>query len=73
MILEIARREIDNTAALLDLITNSKAPLIDTAATPEGEDVTQLGPNLPAQLKRKIDVMNAHWNDYDRLSAAPNP
>ncbi len=73
MILEIARREIDNTAALLALLAASKDPLIDTAPTPEQEDITWLGPNLAAQLKQKIDVMNAHWNDYNRLTTVPNP
>lgn len=73
MILEIARREIDNSAVLLELITQSPAPLIDTAATPAEEDVTLLGPNLTAQLKQKIDIMNAHWKDYDRLTTVPNP
>ena len=33
----------------------------------------RLGPSLAAQLQRKIDIMNAHWGDYDRLLTAPNP
>jgi hypothetical protein len=32
-----------------------------------------LGPDLVAQLQRKIDLMNAHWMDYDSLFTAPNP
>jgi hypothetical protein len=72
MILEVARAEIDNTAALLELLKSSPVPLLDLAATPEGEDVTLLGPNLQALLKKKIDVMNAHWQDYNRLTTAPN-
>ena len=33
----------------------------------------KLGPDIVAQLKRKIDLMNAHWLDYDRLFTKPNP
>lgn len=72
MLLEVARAEIDNTAALLELLKSSSTPLLDLAATPDTEDVTLLGPNIQAQLKRKIDVMNARWQDYNRLTTAPN-
>ncbi len=41
--------------------------------SPEDETIMRLGPDLPAQLKRKIDLMNAHWLDYDRLFTKPNP
>jgi hypothetical protein len=33
----------------------------------------RLGPDVAAQIKHKIDIMNAHWRDYDRLFTAPNP
>jgi hypothetical protein len=33
----------------------------------------RLGPDLPAQLTRKIDLMNAHWRDYGRIFTVPNP
>jgi hypothetical protein len=33
----------------------------------------RLGPDLPSQLKRKIDTMNAHWLDFDRIFTVPNP
>jgi hypothetical protein len=28
---------------------------------------------VAAQLKTKIDIMNAHWQDYNRLTTTPNP
>ena len=70
---EIARREIDNTARLLRLLQTTKEPLLDLAATREEETIMRLGPDLAVQLKRKIDIMNAHWMDYDRLFTKPNP
>jgi hypothetical protein len=72
MIVEIARNEIDNTALLMNLLTDHPDLLLH-AATDAGEEITLLGPDLPAQLRRKIDLMNAHWQDYNRLTTVPNP
>jgi len=72
MILEIARDEIDNSAAIIDLL-KKQPDLLDTAKTPDQEDIMLLGPDLPAQLKTKMDIMNAHWEDYKRLTTTPNP
>jgi len=33
----------------------------------------RLGPDVAGQLQHKIDTMNAHWRDYDRLFTVPNP
>jgi hypothetical protein len=71
--METARKEIDNAVRLRELLTSTTEPLLDLAPTPEEEYVMRLGPDLPAQLKRKIDVMNAHWRDYDRIFTVPNP
>jgi hypothetical protein len=72
MILEIARDEIDNTAALRELLL-AHPDLLDHAATRAEEDITLLGPDLAAQLQTKIDLMNDHWKDYDKLTTVPNP
>jgi hypothetical protein len=68
----IARNEIDNAARLKRLLESSKAQLIHTAKIPEYETIRVLGLELPAQLKNKIDIMNKHWLDYNRLYTAPN-
>lgn len=72
-LLLLAREEVDNTVRLLKLLQSTPQPILDLAAVPEEETIMHLGPDLPAQLKRKIDLMNAHWQDYDRLFTAPNP
>ena len=72
MILDIARAEIDNSAALIELL-KKQPDLLYTAKTSDEEDIMLLGPDLPAQLKTKIDIMNAHWEDYNRLTTVPNP
>ena len=72
-LMEVARKEIDNTARLLRLLQSTEAPILDLAPTRDEETIMRLGPDLPSQLKRKIDLMNAHWMDYDRLFTAPNP
>jgi hypothetical protein len=43
------------------------------APTPGEETIMRLGPNLTSQIKHKINVMSAHWRDYDRLFTVPNP
>jgi len=62
-----ARREIDNTAVLIDLLQSQKAPLIDLAKTSGEENIRVLGPDLVDQLRKKIKIMMAHWEDYERL------
>ena len=55
------------------LLESTKEPILDLAPTPEEETIMRLGPNLASQIKHKIDIMNAHWRDYDRLFTLPNP
>lgn len=70
--MELARREIDNTVKLMQLMQSTEEPIIDMASTPEEEYTMRLGPDLVEQLKHKIDTMNAHWRDYDRIFTVPN-
>jgi hypothetical protein len=70
--METARKEIDNTVHLMELIKECDEPIIDLAPTPAEEYDMRLGPNLVQQLQRKIDTMNAHWRDYDRIFTVPN-
>lgn len=72
-LMETARREIDTMVSLDRLLESTNEPILDLAPTPEEETVMRLGPNVSAQIKHKIDVMNAHWRDYDRLFTVPNP
>ena len=68
-----ARNEVDNTARMLKLLEASPEPLLDLAPTPEEETIMRLGPDLPHQLRRKMEIMNSHWEDYGRLFTEPNP
>jgi hypothetical protein len=72
-LMQLARREIDTMVNLNRLLESTKEPILDLAPTPGDETVMRLGPNISEQIKHKIDVMNAHWRDYDRLFTAPNP
>lgn len=72
-LLKIARNEIDNAVELRRLLETAREPLVDTAPVPSEETMCRLGPALPTQLKQKVDVMNAHWEDYKRLFTPPNP
>ena len=72
-LMELARKEIDTMVNLNRLLESTAEPILDLAPTAQEETTMRLGPNITAQIKHKIDVMNAHWRDYDRLFTVPNP
>lgn len=72
-IMRIARAEIDNTIALREILMSTDIPLIEMAGSPEEESILVLSPALIDQLKKKIDIMNSKWVDYNRLFTPPNP
>jgi hypothetical protein len=71
-ILETTRFEIDNTALLIQLLENNREELLDIAPVKELEDIRRLGPDIIAQLKQKLRIMNEHWLDYNRIFTVPN-
>jgi hypothetical protein len=72
-LMETARKEIDTMVSLRALLESSSDPILDLAPTPQDETIMRLGPDLAREIKHKIDIMNAHWRDYDRLFTVPNP
>jgi hypothetical protein len=72
-LMETARKEIDTMVNLKRLLTSTSEPILDLAPTSAEETAMRLGPDITTQIKHKIDVMNAHWRDYDRLFTMPNP
>jgi hypothetical protein len=64
---EVARREMDSSIVLAELLEANKDVLIDTAKTQGDESIRVLGPDLAKQLRRKVQIMAAHWEDYERL------
>jgi len=71
--MELARKEIDTMIRLRQLLQSTKEPILETADNPGEENVMRLGPNVSSQIKIKIDTMNRHWRDYDRIFTLPNP
>jgi hypothetical protein len=72
-LMETARKEIDTMVNLQRLLDSTSEPILDLAPTSADETIMRLGPNVATQIKHKIDIMNAHWRDYDRLFTMPNP
>jgi hypothetical protein len=72
-LMETARKEIDTMVNLNRLLESTSEPILDLAPTPSEETIMRFGPNVTLQINHKIDVMNAHWRDYDRLFTSPNP
>jgi len=73
LMINTARAEIDNAAVLIDILQSSSEPILDMAPTKEEETIRLLGPDLVQQLHKKINIMNAHWEDYKRIFNTPNP
>lgn len=71
-IYDIYREEIDNTLELIGLLRQAPGKIIKLAPTVELEDTFNFSPDLAGQLQKKIDIMMAHWLDFNRLFARPN-
>jgi hypothetical protein len=54
-------------AVLIGLLGENPGEYLVLAPTKEEEDIRLLGPDIVAQLRKKLQVMNAHWEDYERL------
>ena len=67
---EVARSELENTARLVQLLESTPEPVLDLAASPAEEDIRVLGPDLVDELRAKMRIMVAHWEDYERLFIA---
>ncbi len=70
---DFARREMDNSIVLAGLLDSTREVLIDTTKTSAEENIRVLGPDLAAQLRRKVKIMAAHWEDYERLFDREKP
>lgn len=70
---DLARREMDNSIILADLLTSTQGVLIETARTPQEESIRVLGPDLADQLRRKVKIMVSRWEDYERLFDQESP
>ena len=69
---EITRDEIDNTLEIISLLEQAKEPILQTADTPEFENIMLFGPDIVKQLRKKVAVMEAHRRDVTRLFLGPN-
>ncbi len=64
----IARAEMDNTVELILLLESAGSiPVIDKAETAEKEYHRLLGANLTSQLRKKLYIMEKHWEDYKQI------
>lgn len=70
---EIARREMDNSIVLAEMLESSRDALLDLAKTKEEENIRVLGPDLARQLRRRVEIMAKYWEDYERLFDEEKP
>ena len=70
---DIARREMDNSIVLAEMLESTKDVLLDLAKTKEEENIRVLGPDLAGQLRRRVQIMAKYWEDYERLFDEEKP
>jgi hypothetical protein len=70
---DIARREMDNSIVLAEMLESTKDVLLDLARTKEEENIRVLGPDLAGQLRLRVKIMAKYWEDYERLFDQEKP
>lgn len=70
---DIARREMDNSIVLANLIESTRDVIIDMTKTSAEENIRILGPDLADQMRRRVRIMVKHWEDYERLFDPEKP
>ncbi len=70
---DIARREMDNSIVLADMLESTREVLLDLAKSREEENIRVLGPDLAAQLRQRVKIMAKYWEDYERLFDEEKP
>jgi hypothetical protein len=70
--METARAEIDNTAMIMKLLGDNPEQYMEITPTTELEDIKRYGPDIIKELQRKINIMNNHWEDYEKMFTTPN-
>lgn len=63
----ITRDEIDNTHELIRILESTDKPLLYQVKDKSKEDIFQFGPELVAELRKKVAIMLDHQMDYNRL------
>ena len=70
---DIARRQVDNSIVLAEMLESSRDVLLDLARSSEEENIRVLGPDLARQLRRRAEIMMRYWEDYERLFDQEKP
>ncbi len=70
---DIARRQMDNSIVLAEMLESTRDVLIDMAKTKEEENIRVLGPDLARQLRLRAKIMAKYWEDYERLFDQEKP
>jgi hypothetical protein len=67
----IQRDELENAGELLAVLEGGGLDQVSRAPTPELESMFSLPPDLAAAVRKKIEVMRAHWRDVEPYLAPP--
>lgn len=68
---EMRREEYDNAIELVELLENGGLDLVVRVATTREADAFTLEPELIAHVRRKIEIIRAHWLDGEKYLTTP--
>ena len=71
-ILNIVRAEIDNSYEMIGILDQAKTPVLLVTESEESEDIMTLGPDVKNDLYKKIEIMEKHRYDFNRLYKCTN-
>ena len=71
-VMNIIREEVDNTYEIIKILDEAKTNILNCTDTEENEDIMNFGPELKKDLLKKIDIMEKHKMDFERVYKSYN-
>jgi len=64
---ETARQEMDNALELIGLLEPDPGAMLELAESDEKEAILLYSPRIVEHLRKKLAIMDAHWDDHARM------
>lgn len=71
-VMAILREEIDNTYEIIKILDEAKTNILNCTPTEEEETIMQFGPDIRNDLMKKVDIMERHKLEFERLFKSYN-
>lgn len=71
-VMAILREEIDNTYEIIKILDEAKTNILNCTPTEEQETIMRFGPDIKNDLLKKVDIMERHKLEFERLFKSYN-